>query len=166
MPDHLKAEELVPGNALVEAATYAAILAAGGRRLGGGRGAIRLERRRPTRRRRRRLLCVLAVIPATGVGAPGFVVDYNPWTATRKTLSELRADDRQWVGATAVSWFWMVGAITLSLVPVIIKARIGGGVEVETAITLVFAVGVAAGSMLAAVLRTAASSSRRRPSCC
>jgi hypothetical protein len=46
----------------------------------------------------------------------------------------------------------MVGAITLSLVPVIIKARIGGGVEVETAITLVFAVGVAAGSMLAAVL--------------
>ena len=46
----------------------------------------------------------------------------------------------------------MVGAITLSLVPVIIKSRIGGGVEVETAITLVFAVGVAAGSLLAAIL--------------
>ena len=46
----------------------------------------------------------------------------------------------------------MVGAITLSLVPVIIKSRIGGGVEVETAINLFFAIGIAAGSLLAAAL--------------
>ncbi len=46
----------------------------------------------------------------------------------------------------------MVGAITLSLVPVIIKSRIGGGVEVETAINLFFAIGIAVGSLLAAAL--------------
>ena len=46
----------------------------------------------------------------------------------------------------------MVGAVTLSLVPVIIKSRIGGGVEVETAINLFFAIGIAAGSLLAAAL--------------
>jgi acyl-[acyl-carrier-protein]-phospholipid O-acyltransferase/long-chain-fatty-acid--[acyl-carrier-protein] ligase len=70
----------------------------------------------------------------------------------KKILGELWADGRQWTGATAVSWFWMVGAITLSLVPVIVKSRIGGGVEVETAVTLVFAVGIAVGSLLAAIL--------------
>jgi acyl-[acyl-carrier-protein]-phospholipid O-acyltransferase/long-chain-fatty-acid--[acyl-carrier-protein] ligase len=65
-------------------------------------------------------------------------------------LRELRADDRLWVGCVAVSWFWLVGALTLSLVPVIVKARIGGGIEVETAVNLLFAVGVAVGSLAAA----------------
>src|SRR6202007_481634 len=35
---------------------------------------------------------------------------------------------------------------------VIIKSRIGGGVDVETAINLFFAIGIAAGSLLAAIL--------------
>src|SRR5208337_3274245 len=138
---------------LVEAATFAAILCGlviGGWAAAEGRSAWSVVAQ---------LVVVAAAcyasslfIPATGVGAPGLVVDYNPWTAMKKVLSELRADDRQWVGAAAVSWFWMVGAITLSLVPVIIKSRIGGGVEVETAINLFFAIGIAAGSLLAAVL--------------
>jgi acyl-[acyl-carrier-protein]-phospholipid O-acyltransferase/long-chain-fatty-acid--[acyl-carrier-protein] ligase len=153
LPDHLKRDELIPGNALIEAATFAAILCGlliGGWAAAEGRSAWSVVAQ---------LVVVAAAcyvsslfIPATGVGAPGLIVDYNPWTATRRILREARADDRQWVGAAAVSWFWMIGAITLSLVPVIVKSRIGGGVDVETAITLVFAVGVAAGSMLAAVL--------------
>ena len=153
LPDHLRAEELISGNALVEGATFAAILfglVVGGWAAAEGRAAWSVVAQ----------LVVVAsacyaaslFIPATGVGAPGLKVDYNPWTATRKVLGELRADDRQWVGAIAVSWFWTVGAITLSLAPVIIKSRIGGGVDVETAVTLIFAVGVAGGSLLAAVL--------------
>ena len=39
--------------------------------------------------------------------------------------------------------------MTLSLVPVIVKQRIGGGVEVETAISVFFAIGVGIGAMLA-----------------
>ena len=72
----------------------------------------------------------------------------------------MRANDRQWVGAIGTSWFWTVCAVTLSLVPVIIKSRVGGGVDVEIAINLFFAIGVAAGSVGAAAL------SRPRPSCC
>jgi acyl-[acyl-carrier-protein]-phospholipid O-acyltransferase/long-chain-fatty-acid--[acyl-carrier-protein] ligase len=64
----------------------------------------------------------------------------------------LRANDRQWVGAIGTSWFWTVCAVTLSLVPVIIKSRVGGGVDVEIAINLFFAIGVAAGSVGAAAL--------------
>jgi acyl-[acyl-carrier-protein]-phospholipid O-acyltransferase / long-chain-fatty-acid--[acyl-carrier-protein] ligase len=42
--------------------------------------------------------------------------------------------------------------VTLSLAPVIIKSRIGAGIEVETAINLFFAIGIAIGSLLAAML--------------
>ena len=38
-------------------------------------------------------------------------------------IREVHADGRQWVGALGTSWFWSVGAVTLSLVPVIIKSR-------------------------------------------
>ena len=166
LPDHLRAEELISGNALVEGATFAAILfglVVGGWAAAEGRAAWSVVAQ----------LVVVAsacyaaslFIPATGVGAPGLKVDYNPWTATRKVLGELRADDRQWVGAIAVSWFWTVGAITLSLAPVIIKSRIGGGVDVETAVTLIFAVGVAAARCSPPCWRTAASNSRRPLSC-
>ncbi|MGD1038177.1 MAG: acyl-[ACP]--phospholipid O-acyltransferase [Roseiarcus sp.] len=153
LPDHLKAEELISGNALVEGATFAAIicgLVVGGYAAAQGREPWTVVAQ---------LMVVAAAcygaslfIPPTGIGAPNLKIDFNLWTATRSILRELKADDRQWVGAIAVSWFWAVGAITLSLVPVIVKSRIGGGVEVETAVTLFFAVGIAAGSLLAAVL--------------
>lgn len=153
LPDHLKAEELIAGNALVEGATFAAVicgLVVGGYAAADGRAAWTVVAQ---------LLVVAGAcygaslfIPATGIGAPSLKIDFNVWTATRTILSELKADDRQWVGAIAVSWFWMVGAVTLSLVPVIIKSRIGGGVEVETAINLFFAIGIGAGSLLAAAL--------------
>ncbi|MGD0642484.1 MAG: MFS transporter, partial [Roseiarcus sp.] len=153
LPDHLKAEELISGNALVEGATFAAIicgLVVGGYAAAEGRAAWTVVAQ---------LVVVAAAcygsslfIPATGIGAPNLKIDFNLWTATGSILRELKTDDRQWVGAVAVSWFWMVGAVTLSLVPVIIKSRIGGGVEVETAINLFFAIGIAAGSLLAAAL--------------
>ena len=153
LPDHLKKEELISGNALVEGATFAAIL--GGLALG---GYAVLEGRAPWTIVLQLMIVALACyatslcIPATGIGAPHLKVDYNPWTATRKILRELRADDRQWVGAIAVSWFWTVGAIALSLIPVIVKSRNGGGIEVETAINLFFAAGIASGSLAAAKL--------------
>jgi acyl-[acyl-carrier-protein]-phospholipid O-acyltransferase/long-chain-fatty-acid--[acyl-carrier-protein] ligase len=153
LPDHLKKEELVAGNALVEGATFAAIICGlmfGGYAAARGRSEVSVVLQ----------LAVVALacyatarwIPSTEVGAPNLRVNCNPFTATRDILRELHANDKQWVGCLAVSWFWTVGALTLSLAPVIIKARIGGGIEVETAVNLFFAIGVAAGSLLAAQL--------------
>ena len=149
LPDHLRRDELVAGNALVEGATFAAIilgLVVGGAAAARSAGSVAVQ------------LGVVAIacyltsrwIPPTQIGAPGLRVNWNPWTATRDVLRELRADQRLWVGCVAVSWFWTVGALTLSLVPVIVKARIGGGIEVETAVNLIFAIGVAGGSLAAA----------------
>lgn len=153
LPDHLKREELVSGNALVEGATFAAIicgLVAGGFAAAQGRPAWSVVLQMSVIG----LACwgAACFIPPTGIGAPGLRVNPNPFASTRDILRELKRDDRQWVGGEAVSWFWLVGAVTLSLVPVIIKSRIGAGIEVETAINLFFAVGIAFGSLLAAVI--------------
>ncbi len=153
LPDHLRREELVSGNALVEGATFAAIicgLIVGGFAAAEGRSGVSVV----TQLMAVALACYGAsrFIPPTGVGAPGLKVDANVFASTWRAIGEVRADSRQWAGALGVSWFWTVGAITLSLVPVIIKSRIGGGIDVEIAINLFFAVGIAAGSLGAAVL--------------
>src|SRR5271165_4979208 len=153
LPDHLRREELVSGNALVEGATFAAIirgLIVGGFAAAEGRSGVSVV----TQLMAIAFACYGAArfIPPTGVGAPGLKVDANVLASTWRAIAEVRADSRQWAGALGVSWFWTVGAITLSLVPVIVKSRIGGGIDVEIAINLFFAVGIAAGSLGAAVL--------------
>ena len=162
LPDHLHKDELVAGNALVEGATFAAIilgLVVGGAAAARSAGSVALQLGLIA------VACYLTArwIPPTGVGAPGLRVNWNLWTATRDALRHLRADRRLWIGCVAVSWFWTVGALTLSLVPVIVKARIGGGVEVETAVNLIFAVGVAGGSIAAAKIAHGAINLARAP---
>jgi acyl-[acyl-carrier-protein]-phospholipid O-acyltransferase/long-chain-fatty-acid--[acyl-carrier-protein] ligase len=153
LPDHLRREELVSGNAPVEGATFAAIIC------GLAFGALAAARGRSTASVVVQLMAVALacyaaarLIPPTGVGAPGLKVRKNVFASTSTVIGEVMADDRQWVGAIGVSWFWMAGAVTLSLVPVIIKSRIGGDIDVEIAINFFFAVGAAAGSLAAAAL--------------
>src|SRR5271166_3799820 len=153
LPDHLRREELVPANALVEGATFAAIICGlilGGFAAAEGRSAASVV----TQMMVVALACYGSArfIPPTGVGAPGLKVHKNVFASTWRIIGEVRRDDRQWIAALATGWFWTVGIVTLSLVPVIIKSRIGGGLDVEIAINLVFALGVAAGSLGAAML--------------
>jgi acyl-[acyl-carrier-protein]-phospholipid O-acyltransferase/long-chain-fatty-acid--[acyl-carrier-protein] ligase len=153
LPDHLRREELVSGNALIEGATFVAIICGlvfGGFAAAQGRSAASVTAQ----------LMLIAfgcyaaarAIPPTGIGAPGLKVRKNVFASTFAVIREVHADSRQWVGALGVSWFWTVGAVTLSLLPVIIKSRIGGGIDVEVAINLIFAVGIATGSLAAAIL--------------
>jgi acyl-[acyl-carrier-protein]-phospholipid O-acyltransferase / long-chain-fatty-acid--[acyl-carrier-protein] ligase len=153
LPDHLRRDELVTGNALVEGATFAAIilgLVVGGYAAQDGRSAWSVVVQ----------LVVVALacwgaslfIPSTRKGAPDLKPNPNLIASTREILAELKRDDRQWTGGAAVSWFWLVGAVALSLIPVAIKSRIGAGIGVETAINALFAVGIAIGSILAAVI--------------
>lgn len=151
LPDHLETKELPAANALVEGATFAAILLgtmAGG--LAGadqGNGALIAA-------------CVIIMsiicwvasrfIPPTGVRAPDLVIDRNPWTSTVALLADLKADSRLWIGGLITSWFWLVGAVSLSLLPTLAKDHIGGNAMLLTAALLVFTVGIAVGSGVAA----------------
>lgn len=150
LPDHLKREELTGGNALVEGAGFVAILlglAAGG--LTGLEGVSR-----PlvvTELVVVAILCLVSTwfIPAAPSSVPNLRIGRNLLGSTFALVGDLRRDRRLWVGGLGSSWFWLSGSVSLVLVPVVVKQRIGAGVEVETAISLFFAVGVGIGSLLA-----------------
>ena len=151
LPALLAPSELPAGNAFVESATFAAILIG---TIGGGLAAansggvwvlaalvVGLA-----------VLCWFSasLIPKMGAAAPGLAIDYNPWTSTMSLLRHLHGDRRLWVGGLITSWFWLVGTVVLSLLPVLIKDTLGGAESVATLSLVVFTVGIAVGSMLAA----------------
>lgn len=151
LPALLEPRELPAGNAFVESATFAAILIG---TIGGGLAASNAGGEW--------VLAGLVVglaglcwfsaslIPKMGAAAPGLKIDYNPWTSTVALIQHLRSDKRLWVGGLIVSWFWLVGTVVLSLLPVLIKDTLGGGESVAILALVVFTIGIAIGSALAA----------------
>lgn len=151
LPALLEPRELPAGNAFVESATFAAILIG---TIGGGLAAsdangvwvlaglvVGLA-----------ALCWFSasLIPKTGAAAPGLAIDFNPWTSTMTLIRHLRGDRRLWVGGLITAWFWLVGTVVLSLLPVLIKDALGGGESVTILALVIFTIGIAVGSGLAA----------------
>jgi acyl-[acyl-carrier-protein]-phospholipid O-acyltransferase/long-chain-fatty-acid--[acyl-carrier-protein] ligase len=89
------------------------------------------------------------LIPRTGEAAPHLKVDPNIMRSTAGLLRDLWADSRLWRGGLMVSWFWLVGAVVLSLLPSLVRTTLSGDETVATALIAVFAVSVAVGSGLA-----------------
>jgi acyl-[acyl-carrier-protein]-phospholipid O-acyltransferase/long-chain-fatty-acid--[acyl-carrier-protein] ligase len=153
LPDHLRREQLPAANALVEGATFVAILlgtlVAGLAARGGGSHAMFAV-----------LLLGFAVacwisallIPPSGEGAPGLRIEINVAASTAAMIRHLRADPRLWWGAMVTSWFWLVGIVVLSLLPPLIKTIIGGNEDTVTAYLAVFSIAVGIGSGIAAAI--------------
>ena len=153
LPDHLQREQLPIGNALVEGATFVAIL------LGTIAGGLAAHGER-----NRTLFAALVVgfaiacwlsarlIPATGEGAPNLRISANVATSTAAMIRHLRADPRLWWGAMVTSWFWLVGIVVLSLLPPLIKTFVGGNEDTVTTYLAIFTIAIGAGSGLAAAI--------------
>src|SRR5258708_5155160 len=151
LPDHLQRSELPAGNALVEGATFIAIL------LGTIVGGIAAkDGGDPAHFALLMIVFSLAcwgaslLIPRTGQAAPDLVVQTNILSSTAGLLKFLREDRRLLWGALVTSWFWLVGAIALSLMPPLVKNVLGGNEEVVTTCLAVFSISIAVGSGLAA----------------
>jgi acyl-[acyl-carrier-protein]-phospholipid O-acyltransferase/long-chain-fatty-acid--[acyl-carrier-protein] ligase len=151
LPEKLETAELPAGNALVEGATFLAILA------GTIAGGIAVKNAGTPELVVAVILALAVVswlfaraIPVAGPAAPGLAITPNPWTSTLGLLRELRGEARLWSGAHIVSWFWLVGSVALSLLPAMVKDNIGGSEEVVTLGLATFVVGIAAGSVFAA----------------
>jgi acyl-[acyl-carrier-protein]-phospholipid O-acyltransferase/long-chain-fatty-acid--[acyl-carrier-protein] ligase len=153
LPDHLDRGELPAGNALIEGATFLAILI--GTVLGGLAGAGGGS---PT------ILSVVMIgfaaaayaaarrIPPTGRAAPDLKVRWNVVASTFELLADLREKPRLFWAGLVSSWFWAVGAVVLSLLPPLVEGAIGGTEELVTGFLAVFAIAIALGSGLAAWL--------------
>ena len=150
LPDHLKREELPAGTALVEGATFLAILGGtitGGLAMTGGGNPVALTVMMMVFA----LLCWGAslFIPRTGQAAPDLAIDPNILGSTARLLGELWSDTRLWRCAVVTSIFWLVGAVVLSLLPPLVMRTLDGAETVVTVFLAVFAVAIAVGSGLA-----------------
>ena len=151
LPDHLERKELPRANAWIESGTFGAIL--GGTIVGGLVSAegVSVAYFGP-------LMMALAIgcwlvsryIPPTGSAAPDLVIDKNIFRSTWRLVSELWGKPRLWIAALMTSWFWMIGAVVLSILPTLVKDNLGGSEVAVTAYLAVFAIAIAVGSAIAA----------------
>ncbi|MGE3992118.1 acyl-[ACP]--phospholipid O-acyltransferase [Pseudorhodoplanes sp.] len=153
LPDHLERRELPAGNALVEGATFIAILLGtivGGIAAKGGGSPAAFSVLVMVFA----LLCWVSalLIPRTGEGAPNLIINWNIASSTWELIRDLRSDERLWWGALVTSWFWLAGVVVLSLLPPAVKNIVGGDEYAVTAFLAVFSIAVAVGSGLAAFL--------------
>ncbi len=149
LPQHLREEELVGGNALVEAGTFVAILVgtlAGGL-LAGAAG-------HPTWVAYAGL--VIAVfgyllsrgIPPAPAPAPDLVVSLNPFSETWRNIGFARANRTVFLSILGISWFWLYGALFLAQFPAYAKNVLGGSEASVTLLLAVFTIGIGLGSLL------------------
>jgi acyl-[acyl-carrier-protein]-phospholipid O-acyltransferase/long-chain-fatty-acid--[acyl-carrier-protein] ligase len=152
LPDHLTREKLPAANALVEAATFIAILT--GTIVGGLASGADAARPFAVLVMGFALACWLAalLIPPSGEGAPQLRVSANIAASTGAMIRHLRADARLWWGALVTSWFWLAGIVVLSLLPPLIKTLIGGDEATVTAYLALFSIAVGIGSGAAAAI--------------
>lgn len=151
LPDQLDRSELLRANAWVEGATFIAILAgtiaAGVVAIDGISvavfGPVMLGLA---------LACWLVsrLIPPVPARAPDLTLDWNVFRSTARLVGALRRDRRLWLAGLMVSWFWLIGAVVLSLLPTLVKHGLGGGEAVITVYLAIFAIAVGLGSALAA----------------
>lgn len=153
LPDHLDPADLPRANAWVEAGTFLAILfgtISAGLLFATGAPALLFAP----------LMIALAVscygvsrqIPPTPAAAPDLKVDWNIATSTWRVLADLAADRRLFRAALMNAWFWLIGALVLSILPILVKTHLGGGEMAVTYFLTVFAVSIGVGSALAAWL--------------
>jgi len=153
LPDCLTRDELPAGNAMVEGATFLAILTgtiAGGLAMEGG-GDIALL-----------ALGMMGFaiaayaaawfIPGTARAAPELRIDPNILRSTGRLLADLWRDTMLWRLGVVTSIFWLIGAVAMSLLPPLVTQALHGSDKVVTIHLAVFAVAIAIGSGIAAFL--------------
>ncbi len=153
LPDLLEDDELIGGNALIEAATFVAILIgtiAGGLLIttAGGKITISIG------------LVVVAVagyltsryIPKTGPGDANLTLDPNILRETCKIIGLTWQDKPIFRAIIGISWFWFIGAAFLILFPIYARDVLGANEQVVTLFLALFSIGIAIGSLLCNLL--------------
>jgi acyl-[acyl-carrier-protein]-phospholipid O-acyltransferase/long-chain-fatty-acid--[acyl-carrier-protein] ligase len=148
LPDLLAPEELLLGNALVEAGTFLSIL------LGTIAGiAVTLPHGALLVALGLNAIALLAWgcsfwIPPTGAADPQERISWNflvaTFAVTRAAIAE-RASFRLILG---ISWFWLAGATYLSQFPSFVRFTLGSEAAVVTLFLTIFSVGIGLGSLL------------------
>ena len=149
LPQHLRENELVGGNALVEAGTFVAILIgtlAGGLLAGvaGHPGWVAIAGL---------VIAVLGYlcsrgIPAAPAPVPELVVSLNPFSETWRNIGFASQNRTVFLSILGISWFWLYGALFLAQFPAYAKNVLGGSETSVTLLLAIFTIGIGLGSLL------------------
>ena len=149
LPQHLHEEELVGGNALIEAGTFVAILIG---TLAGGLLAGSVEH--PAWIALGGLLVAAAGylssrgIPAAPAPVPELKINLNPIRETWNNINFARQNRTVFLSILGISWFWLYGAMFLAQFPAYARNVLGGGENSVTLLLATFTVGIGLGSLL------------------
>ena len=147
LPQALKPEELVGGNAMVEFGTFLAILMGlivSVYVIGFGNAAIGTA------------VVVTACagywvsrgIPALPAGAPELQVSYNIPAQTLSILRDARVNLTVFYSVMGISWFWFIGITYITQLPNFVRYELGGNEQVYVLLLAMFSIGIGAGSFL------------------
>ena len=149
LPDHLKDDELIGGNGLIEAGTFLAIL------LGTILGGILILQKGGTAWVSGITIAMALVgylssrfIPYAKPAAPDLKVNYNIVTETWNIVRHTAQQKDVFLSIIGISWFWLVGFVFLSQFPVFGKDVMGGDEGVVTLFLTTFSIGIGVGSLL------------------
>lgn len=150
LPELLGSRDLMRGNALIELGTFIAILLGtifGGILMGAGsQGPLFVS------------LAAIGIavigwltsrqIPEMKAQAPDLRVALNPVTPTLELFRVARKVKSVYLSILAISWFWLLGSVVLSILPHLCKDVIGADESVLTFFLATFSLGVGMGSIL------------------
>lgn len=164
LPNHLAPDELMGGNALIEAGTFLAIL------LGTIAGALLiLAPHGPTIVSTALLAVALGgwiascFIPPAGRAAPDLRINPNIWSETMAILRQTAVHRDLRLSIVGISWFWLFGAVFVSQFPTYAKDALNANAGVETLFLALFSLGIGAGSVLCGRLLRGEVSARLAP---
>ena len=149
MPQHLHDTELVGGNALVDAATFLAIL------IGTIAGGLIASAGDMGRHLAAAVVVLIAIagwlssrhIPTAAATAPTLVVQLNPVKATWDLVRLAQGNRTIFLSVLGISWFWLVGALLLAQLPQFAREVLAGNETVYTLLLAAFSIGMAIGSL-------------------
>ena len=148
LPDLLASEELLLGNALVEAGTFIAIL------LGTIAGMVIATRHGSAAVAGLVVAVALAAwaasrqIPRTTPAARRSAARWNLFGATVRVIRRAAQEPGPFRSMLGISWFWLAGATYLSQFPAYVRFILGAEELVVTLFLTLFSVGIAFGSLL------------------
>ncbi|MER2496559.1 MFS transporter [Vibrio neptunius] len=148
LPQQLKPQELVPGNALVETGTFLAILL-------GTLGAGIIASAESAKYVAAGCVVLFAVfgylasrsIPEAPASAPDIKFRWQPIKQTRNTIAIAKSDKTIFQALMAISWFWFLGAAYLTQFPNFTKLYLNGSESAVSFLLALFSVGIAIGSL-------------------
>jgi len=149
LPEALKNDELIIGNALIEGGTFLAILL--GTILGGV--VVRSQNGIEIISATVLLFAVIGYIssrfiPKTPISDLNLKIDFNIFSQTLKIIGYAKKENTVWLSIVGISWFWFIGITFLSNFPIYTKNIINGDEFIVTLFLAIFSIGIGMGSVM------------------